>query len=82
MKPPKGGQITPNLKSCKPMKEIELDEWFFNLPAYWQSEITGIAIDEDTATTYNYEMFDDAAAEWWDNLDYEEKQEIYNNEMI
>lgn len=62
------------------MKEIELDEWFFNLSACWQSEITGITIDEDTATTYDYEVFDDAVAEWWDELLYEEKRYIYERE--
>lgn len=61
------------------MKEMELDEWFFNLSACWQSEITGITIDEDTATTYDYEVFDDAVAEWWNSLDYEGKLEIYQN---
>ncbi len=67
------------VKTPRDMKEIELDEWFFNLSACWQSEITGIMIDEDTATTYDYEVFDDAVAEWWDGLDYEDKLEIYQN---
>ncbi len=67
------------VKTPRDMKEIELDEWFFNLSACWQSEITGIMIDEDTATTYDFEVFDDAVAEWWDGLDYEDKLEIYQN---
>ena len=63
------------------MKEIDLDIWFFNLPACLQSEITGIVIDEDNATTYDYEVFDDAVAEWWDNLDFDRKMDVYNDGM-
>lgn len=62
------------------MKKIDIDEldrWFFDLPACWQSEITGIPFDEDGASTYDYEVFDDAVTEWWDSLDYEDKLEVY-----
>lgn len=62
------------------MKEIELDNWFFTLPVSWQMEITAIYINEDTATDADYERFDLAVAEWWDDLDYEDKLAIYKNE--
>ena len=58
----------------------EIDNWFFDLPAFWQSEITGIAIDEDNATDADYEDFDDAISDWWYNLDYTEKIRIYEEE--
>lgn len=62
------------------MKEIELDNWFFNLSACCQSGITGIAINEHTATDADYERFDDAVADWWDSLDYEDKLSVYETE--
>ena len=75
------------------MKEIDLDEWFFNLSAGWQEEISGIKLsdywvtdendgtyeDDDPYYDYYYEAFDDAVAEWWYSLDYERKLEIYQN---
>lgn len=70
------------------MKEIELDIWFYNLPASWQEEITGISrshygVDAD-AETYDddicYEYFDNAVAGWWDDQDYETKVAIYEKE--
>ena len=62
------------------MKEIDLDNWFFCLPACHQMDITGIYINEDTATDETYDVFDDAVADWWDGLDYEDKQTIYERE--
>lgn len=62
------------------MNEIELDNWFFNLPTCWQSEITHISINEDTATTTDYVRFDFAITEWWDSHTYEEKLAIYERE--
>ena len=62
------------------MKEIELDDWFFSLPVCWQMDITAICINEDFATDADYEEFDNAVAEWWDDLDYEDKLAIYKNE--
>lgn len=62
------------------MKEIELDSWFFSLPACAQMDITGIYMDEDTATTSDYIRFDLAVADWWDKLFYEEKWYIYERE--
>jgi hypothetical protein len=62
------------------MKEVELDNWFFNLPVSWQMEITAIYINEDVATDADYERFDLAVSEWWDDLDYEDKLAIYKSE--
>ena len=71
------------------LKEIELDVWFFNLPAQWQEEITGIKLSDYGVTDENngtyeadpyYEFFDNAVAGWWDNLNYEKKLSIYKNE--
>ena len=62
------------------MKEVELDNWFFNLPVSWQMEITAICINEDVATDADYERFDLAVSEWWDDLDYEDKLAIYKSE--
>jgi hypothetical protein len=58
------------------MKEIDLDIWFFNLPACVQSELTGITIDEDTATETDYVRFDLAVTDWWDSHDFQEKLQI------
>lgn len=62
------------------MNEIELDNWFFNLPADWQSDITKVPIDMDTATDAVYEKFDSAMEDWWDSHTYEEKLAIYERE--
>lgn len=62
------------------MKEVELDDWFFSLPAAWQMDITAIYINEDVATDADYEKFDRAVEEWWDDLDFEDKLAIYKNE--
>lgn len=62
------------------MKEVELDNWFFNLPVSWQMEITAIYINEDVATDVDYDKFDRAVEEWWDDLDYEDKLAIYKSE--
>ena len=62
------------------MNAIELDDWFFNLPACWQMDITGIYINEDLATDATYEKFDNAVADWWDDHSYEEKLYIYKTE--
>lgn len=62
------------------MTNIELDDWFFNIEASWQMDITGIFINEDTATDLTYERFDNAVADWWDSHDYDEKLAIYKNE--
>ena len=80
MKTQIGGHTILNLKSCKPMKEIDLDNWFFCLPARQQMDITGIYFNENTATDETYEEFDDAVADWWDELFYEEKLYIYERE--
>jgi hypothetical protein len=64
------------------MKEIELDNWFFNLPACQQMDITGIRFNENTATDATYEKFDDAVTDWWDELDYEGKMLIYEMENL
>ena len=64
------------------MKEIDLDDWFFNLPACWQMGITAIYMNEDTATDADYERFDNAVADWWDSQDYETKLSIYENEEL
>ena len=58
------------------MSEIELDMWFFSLPACAQSELTGITIDEDTATENDYVRFDLAITDWWDSHDFQEKLQI------
>ena len=62
------------------MREIELDDCFFSLPVGWQMDITAIYINEDLATDADYEKFDNAVAEWWDDLGYEDKLAIYENE--
>lgn len=62
------------------MKEVELDNWFFNLPVSWQMEITAIYINEDVATDADYGKFDRAVEEWWDDLDYDDKLAIYKSE--
>lgn len=62
------------------MTPRELDNWFFNLPVSWQMDITAIYINEDVATDADYERFDLAVSEWWDDLDYEDKLAIYKNE--
>jgi hypothetical protein len=62
------------------MTNIELDDWFFNLPAYEQMEITGIHFNEDTATDATYEKYDGLFADWWDDHDYEEKLSLYKKE--
>lgn len=61
------------------IEESVLNEWFFNLPASWQEEITGIHLPED-ATDADYEKFDDAVADWWDELTNDEKVRIYKTE--
>lgn len=58
------------------MKEIDLDNWFFNLPACIQSELADIAIDEDTATETEYARFDSAVTDWWDSHNFQEKLQI------
>ena len=58
------------------MKEIDLDIWFYDLPACWQEEITGINLSHYG----DYEFFDNAVSEWWDCLDYNEKLAIYEKE--
>lgn len=58
------------------MKEIDLDNWFFNLPACIQSELADIAIDEDTATETEYARFDLAVTDWWDSHNFQEKLQI------
>ena len=40
-------------------------------------DITGIYFNEDTAIDETYEAFDNAVADWWDELDYEDKRYIY-----
>ena len=62
------------------MKEIDLDNWFFSLPACQQMDITGIFFNEDTAIDATVEEFDNAVADWWDELDYEDKRRIYESE--
>ena len=71
------------------MKEIDLDIWFYNLPARHQEEITGISLSHYGVTdeidgTYTadpcYEYFDNAVADWWNELLYEEKLFIYERE--
>lgn len=66
------------------MKEIELDIWFYDLPAAWQEEITGINLTDYSATDDpkdpDYEYFDNAVANWWDELDYADKLAIYERE--
>ena len=71
------------------MKEIELDIWFYDLPAGWQEEITGIKLSDYGVTDENdgtyeadpcYEFFDNAVSYWWDCLDYDEKLAIYERE--
>jgi len=59
------------------MTSIQLDDWFFNLPAYVQMEITGIHFNEDTATDATYEKYDGLFADWWDGHDYKEKLKIF-----
>ena len=62
------------------MKKVELDDWFFSLPAAWQMDITAIYINEDVATDADYEKFDRAVEEWWNELDYDDKLAIYERE--
>jgi hypothetical protein len=62
------------------MTKAELDDWFFSLPVCWQMDITAIYINEDVATDVDYEKFDRAVEEWWDDLDYEDQLAIYKNE--
>lgn len=62
------------------MSDIELDMWFFSLPACAQMDITGIYMNEDAATETDYVKFDLAITDWWDALDYNEKTAIYKNE--
>jgi len=64
------------------MKQYELDDWFFDLPACQQMDITGIFINEDAATDTDYERFDLAVTDWWDNLDYYDKLAIYKAETV
>ena len=68
------------------MKEIDLDIWFYDLPAAWQEEITGIKLTDYSATDDpkdpDYEYFDNAVADWWDELFYEEKWYIYEREQL
>ena len=66
------------------MREIELDIWFYDLPASWQEEITGISLTDYNATDDpqdpDYEYFDNAVADWWDSHDYDGKLAIYVRE--
>lgn len=66
------------------MREIELDLWFYDLPASWQEEITGISLADYDATDDpqdpDYEYFDNAVADWWDSHDYDGKLAIYVRE--
>ena len=64
------------------MKEIDLDNWFFDLPACAQMDITAIYMNEDVATDADYERFDNAVADWWDGQDYETKLSIYESEEL
>lgn len=73
------------------MKEIDLDIWFFDLPACWQEKITGITREHYGITYENdgtpeadacYERFDNTVADWWDSQDYETKLEIYEHESL
>ena len=43
-------------------------------------DITGIYFNEDTAIDETYDAFDNDVADWWDELDYEDKQRIYERE--
>ena len=74
------GNMISKIRKDKGMTKVELDDWFFNLPVGWQMEITAIYINEDTATDADYDKFDRAVEEWWDNLDYEDQLAIYKNE--
>jgi len=60
--------------------EFNIDSWFFNEPACSQSDISGILFNEEYANDADYEKFDNAVAEWWDGLTYEEKLAIYKRE--
>lgn len=66
------------------MKEVNLDLWFFDLPACWQESITGISLAHydatDDPTDPDYQYFDNAVAEWWDSHSYEAKLAIYERE--
>ena len=62
------------------MEEVLIDNWFFSLPACWQMDITGIYMDEDTATETDYILFDLEVTDWWDSHDYAEKLAIFKVE--
>lgn len=70
------------------MEEIYLDLWFYDLPACWQEEITGITREhynvgsdaESPDDDICYEFFDNAVAGWWDEQDYDTKLTIYTRE--
>ena len=69
------------------MREFDLDIWFYNLPAAWQEEITGISradynVDINETWDECYEFFDNAVAGWWDDQDYETKLKIYEREEL
>lgn len=73
------------------MKEIDLDLWFYDLPADWQEEISGITREHYGITEENdgtpeadvcYEFFDNAVGDWWDTHTYEEKLAIYQEQEL
>ena len=57
------------------MNEIDLDIWFYDLPACQQMDIIGFHF----AT---YEKFHEIVNNWWDELDYENKLLIYEMENL
>ena len=61
------------------LEEHVLDEWFSNLPACSQEEITGIKIPEKP-TNSDYENYDNSVMSWWDELCYDDKERIYEKE--
>ena len=73
------------------MEELDLDNWFFCLPADWQEKITGIKrgdygitdeIDGTPKCDRFYEKYDNAVSDWWYDLVCEEKQYIYDREEL
>ena len=57
------------------MNEIDLNIWFYDLPACQQMDIIGFHF----AT---YEKFHEIVNNWWDELDYENKLLIYEMENL
>jgi hypothetical protein len=57
---------------------VNIDNWWHHTPFYVMENVTGYRRD-DFSSECGYQEFVDACDEWWDNLNKETKEQIYND---